>query len=143
MNNLLISIKYVVVGCDIGTFILSWAIKLNMGGQVAVLDGPHKGARPNKSNVTGSALKVINYKSQLSETDLAVRMDLVENLSVRGRAPLFMSITAWTLPFYYYEKQLTFQKPVSLKHRQKSILKMFSKSPDFMRQMPLIKLIGL
>lgn len=39
-----------------------------------------------------------------------------------------MSITAPYLAFYYYEKQLTFQEAVSLKHRQKSILEMFYKS---------------
>lgn len=33
---------------------------------------------------------------------------------MEGRAPLFMSITASYLAFYYYEKQLTFQKTVSL-----------------------------
>lgn len=55
-----------------------------MGGQASLLDGPHKGARPNKRNVTGSALNVINNKSQLSETDLAASVDVVENLEVEG-----------------------------------------------------------
>ena len=55
-----------------------------MGGQVSLLDGPHKGTRPNKRNVTGSALNVINNKSQLSETDLAAGMGVVENLGVEG-----------------------------------------------------------
>lgn len=55
-----------------------------MGGQASLLDGPHKGTRPNKRNVTGSALNVINNKSQLSETDLAPSMDVVENLEVEG-----------------------------------------------------------
>lgn len=54
-----------------------------------------------------------------------------------------MSITALSLAFYYYAKQLTFQNPMSLRHRQKSILEMFNKSPDFMRRMSLIKFIGL
>lgn len=63
-------------------FIPSQAIKLAMGGQASLLDGPHKGTRPNKRNVTGSALNVINNKSQLSETDLAARMGRVENLGV-------------------------------------------------------------
>lgn len=84
MNHLIFSIRHVVVGCgcDIGQFIPSQAIKLAMGGQASLLDGPHKGPRPNKRNVTGSALNVINNKSQLSETDLAARMD-VEETSVR------------------------------------------------------------
>lgn len=99
-----------------------------MGGQASLLDGPHKGTRPNKRNVTESALNVINNKSQLSETDLAARMDVVEKPRSGGRAPLFMSITASNLAFYYNEKQLTFQKTVSLKHRQKSIWEMFNKS---------------
>lgn len=55
-----------------------------MGGQASLLDGPHKGTRPNKRNVTGSALNVINNKSQLSETDLAPSVDVVENLEVEG-----------------------------------------------------------
>lgn len=55
-----------------------------MGGQASLLDGPHKGTRPNKRNVTGSALNVINNKSQLSETDPAPSMDVVENLEVEG-----------------------------------------------------------
>lgn len=59
-------------------------IKLAMGGQASLLDGPHKGTRPNKRNVTGSALNVINNKSQLSETDPAPSMDVVENLEVEG-----------------------------------------------------------
>lgn len=86
MNHLLFSIKHGVVGCgcDIGKFIPAQVIKLTMGGQASLLDGPHKGTRPNKKNVTGSALNVINNKSPLSETDLAARMDTVENLSVWG-----------------------------------------------------------
>lgn len=55
-----------------------------MGGQASLLDGPHKGTGPNKRNVTGSALNVINNKSQLSETDLTVKMDIVANLGVEG-----------------------------------------------------------
>lgn len=55
-----------------------------MGGQAAPLDGPHKGPGPNKRNVTGSALNVINNKSQLSETDPAAGMVVVENLSAEG-----------------------------------------------------------
>lgn len=60
-----------------------------MGGQASLLDGPHKGTRPNKRNVTGSALGVINNKSQLSKTDLAARMDVVET-SVWRESTLYL-----------------------------------------------------
>lgn len=99
-----------------------------MGGQASLLDGPHKGAGPNKKNVTGSALDVINNKSQLSKTDLASKDGRRGDLGVEGEQPLFMSITVSRLAFYYYEKQLTFQETVSLTRRQKSILEMFNKS---------------
>ena len=108
--------------------LFSQVIKLAMGGQASPLDGPYKGTRPNKRNVRGIALNVINNKSQLSESDLAARMVVAETLGLEGEHLLFMSITAWNLAFYCCEKQLTFQKTVSLKHRQKSILEMFNKS---------------
>lgn len=49
-----------------------------MGGQASLSHGPHKGTRPNKKNVTGSARNVINNKSQLSETNLTAWVDVVE-----------------------------------------------------------------
>lgn len=66
----------------------------------------------------------MNNKSQLSESDLTAWVD-IHRPEREGGAPLFVSITASYLAFYYYEKQLTFQETVSLKHRQKSILEMF------------------
>lgn len=62
-----------------------------MGGQASLLDGPHKGTRPNKRNVTGSALNVINNKSQLSETDLAARMDVVETSVWRESTSIYVN----------------------------------------------------
>lgn len=62
-----------------------------MGGQASLLDGPHKGTRPNKRNVTGSALNVINNKSQLSETDLAARMDVVETSAWRESTSIYVT----------------------------------------------------
>lgn len=58
-----------------------------MGGQASLLDGPHKGAGPNKRNVTGSALNVINNKSQLSKTDLASKDGRRGDLGVEGEQP--------------------------------------------------------
>lgn len=49
-----------------------------MGGQASLSHGPHKGTRPNKRNVTGGARNDINNTSQLSETDLTGRVDVVE-----------------------------------------------------------------
>ena len=60
-----------------GKFIPCLVIKRATGGQPPLLDGLHKGPGPNKRNVTGSALNVINNKSELSETDPALRMDKV------------------------------------------------------------------
>lgn len=40
-----------------------------MGGQAILLDGPNKGPGPNKRNVTGSALNVINNKSTFSDDE--------------------------------------------------------------------------
>ena len=62
-----------------------------MGGQASLLDGPHKGTRPNKRNVTGSALNVINNKSQLSETDLAARMDIAEASAWRESTSIYVN----------------------------------------------------
>lgn len=45
-----------------------------MGGQAAPSDGPHKGRKPSKGNVTESAPNVFNNKSQLSKTDPTPRM---------------------------------------------------------------------
>ena len=59
-------------------------MKPDMGGQASLFDEPHKGIRPYKRNVTESAHNVINNKSQLSETDQAVSMDVVENLDVEA-----------------------------------------------------------
>lgn len=58
-----------------------------MGGQASLLDGPHKGTGPNKRNVTGSALDVINNKSQLSKTDLASKDGRRGDLGVEGEQP--------------------------------------------------------
>lgn len=49
-----------------------------MGGQASLSHGPHKGTRPNKGDVTGSARNVINNKSQLSEPNLTAWVDIVE-----------------------------------------------------------------
>lgn len=70
-----------------------------MGGHVSLLDGPQKGTRPNKRNVTGSAPNVINNKSQLSETDLAARIDVVESLAVEGEHLYLCQSQARIWPF--------------------------------------------
>lgn len=62
-----------------------------MGGRASLLDGPQKGTRPNKRNVTESALNVINNKSQLSETDLAARMDVVETSVWRQSTSIYVN----------------------------------------------------
>ena len=72
-----------------------------MGGQASLLDGTHKGPGPNKTNVTGSALNVINNKSQLSEADLAVRTDREEKYGGEKKDPPFVSIKGLNLAFYY------------------------------------------